>query len=207
MPERRRILWIDDEIETLRSHVLLLESRGYEVVPATNGQDGLSLVFDQSFDAVLLDHRMAGMDGLTVLEELKDRRPHLPVVMITQSQEEDVLDDALRQRTDGFLVKPVQAVQVAHTLKRVIDQQRLKAEATPQQFLKDYRELMEMKSGSPSWKEWIDIYERLVVWDMRMDDLERAGLAQSHRELRDECNALFAERGRAGKTLRCSRSM
>ncbi|MEO2002506.1 MAG: bifunctional response regulator/alkaline phosphatase family protein, partial [Candidatus Poribacteria bacterium] len=189
---RRQILWIDDEIETLRSHVLYLESQGYDVVPATNGHDGLALLHEHAVDAVLLDHRMAGMDGLAVLEAIKKARPHLPVVMVTQSQEDALVDDALRRQVDDFLVKPVQAVQVARTLRRIVDRKTLAAEATPQMYLRDYGELLATRSGDISWKEWTGIYERLVSWDMREDELERAGLAASHRELHAEYNRAFS---------------
>ncbi|MBT3267047.1 response regulator [Candidatus Poribacteria bacterium] len=190
---RRQILWIDDEIDTLRSHVLFLESQGYDVAPAANGQDGLSLLADGAFDAVLLDHRMAGMDGLDVLDAIKTERPHLPVVMVTQSQEDTLMDDALRHQVDDFLVKPVQAVQVARTLRRIVERQSLTEEATPQMYLRDYGELLASRSGDISWKEWAAIYQRLVSWDMREDDLERSGLAASHRELHAEYNRAFSD--------------
>ncbi len=190
--QRRQILWIDDEIDTLRSHVLFLESHAYDVTPASNGQDGLSLLREHVFDAVLLDHRMAGMDGLSALSAIKAERPHLPVVMVTQSQEETLVDDALRGQVDDFLVKPVQAVQVARTLRRIIERQTLTAEATPQMYLRDYGELLATRSGDIEWKEWASIYQRLVAWDMREDELERAGLAESHRELHAEYNRAFS---------------
>jgi CheY-like chemotaxis protein len=190
--QRRQILWIDDEIDTLRSHVLFLESHAYDVTPASNGQDGLSLLREHMFDAVLLDHRMAGMDGLSVLDAIKKERPHLPVVMVTQSQDDALVDDALRRQVDDFLVKPVQAVQVARTLRRIIERRSLTAEATPQMYLRDYGELLATRSGDISWKEWASIYQRLVAWDMREDELERAGLAGSHRELHAEYNRAFS---------------
>ena len=190
---RRQILWIDDEIDTLRSHVLYLESQDYEVTPAANGQDGLTLLHERAFDAVLLDHRMTGMDGLSVLESIKAERPHLPVVMVTQSHEDALMDDALRRQVDDFLVKPVQAVQVARTLRRIVERGNLTAEATPQMYLRDYGDLLATRSSDISWKEWTGVYQRLVSWDMREDELERAGLAGSHRELHAEYNRAFSD--------------
>jgi len=191
--QRHRVLWVDDEIDSLRSHILFLESRGYDVTPAVNGADGLAMIKEDTFDAVLLDHRMAGMEGLAVLERIKREQPYVPVVMVTQSQEDELMDDALRQRVDGFLVKPVQAVQVERTLKRVIDRGRLAQQATPHQYIAEYRQLMEAKSDSPGWQEWLDIYARLTAWDMRMDELEQAGLDGTQRELHAACNTQFSD--------------
>jgi len=192
MPSRR-ILWIDDEIETLRSHVLFLQARDYDVTPAANGKDGLALIEDSSFDAVLLDHRMVGMDGLTVLEAIKSTRPHLPVIMVTQSREEALVDEALRNRADDFLIKPVHAVQVVGTLRRVIDRRRILDAARPQQYMSDLAEITAKKNAAPDWREWADIYSRLVMWDLRIDSLHESGLADAHAELRAECNRLFSD--------------
>lgn len=189
----RRVLWIDDEIETLRSHLLFLKAKDYDVTPVANGKDGLALLEEESFDAVLLDHRMAGMDGLSVLEAIKAKRPHLPVIMITQSREETLIDEALSSCVDDFLIKPVHAVQVVGTLRRVIDQRRIVEAALPRQFTAEYGELTELKNHANHWKDWEELYSRLVIWDMRADELERAGLGEMHRQLHAECNALFAD--------------
>jgi len=189
----RRVLWIDDEIETLRSHLLFLKAKDFDVTPVTNGEDGLALLEEETFDAVLLDHRMAGMDGLSVLEAIKTIRPHLPVIMITQSREDALIEDALRHRVDDFLIKPVQAVQVVGTLRRVIEQERIVEAALPKQFIAEYTALQNLKNNARHWRDWMELYSRLVVWDMRHDDLERAGLGEMHRQLHEECNALFAD--------------
>ncbi|GIX07663.1 MAG: hypothetical protein KatS3mg115_2066 [Candidatus Poribacteria bacterium] len=179
--------------ETLRSHLLFLESRDYRVVTATNGQDGLALLESEGFDAVLLDHRMAGKDGLDVLEEIKERHPFLPVIMVTQSHEEELAEEAFRHRVDGFLVKPVHAVQVApytqtHSGPKAVGGRS----GCPASTWEDHRQIQSLLADDPDWRKWIQIYERLTAWNLRIDELEETGLVVAYRDLYRECNRAFA---------------
>ena len=184
----QEILWIDDEIDSLRSHTLFLESRGYRVTTVSNARDGLALISERRFDAALLDHHMVGMNGLEALDAIKSSNPLLPVVMITQSHEDALMDEALRGRVDDFLVKPTQAVQVARTLRRLLDRKRVEAEGAASQYLNEYRQLASLTDAELDWRGWIDAYRRLCAWDMRMEELSAVGLDANHTELRADLN-------------------
>jgi DNA-binding response OmpR family regulator len=116
----KRVLWVDDEIEFLRAHILFLEEHGYSVEKATNGDDGLALLRTQSFDLVLLDEQMPGQDGLTTLEEIKGLDSNIPVVMVTKSEEERLMEAALGRNINGYLIKPVNPSQVLSVCKGIL---------------------------------------------------------------------------------------
>src|SRR3970040_441949 len=123
--ELKNVLWVDDEIDKLGSHIIFLEQKGYKVTKATNGEDAVLLVGKESFDLVLLDEMMPGKDGLTTLEEIKELKPHLPVVMVTKSEEESLMDDAIGQKIDDYLVKPVNPSQIIIVIKRLLDSKKI----------------------------------------------------------------------------------
>ncbi len=123
----RKILWADDEIELLKAHIIFLEKKGYDLTPVTNGQDAIELVKEQTFDAVLLDEMMPGGDGLSVLAEIKNHDPGLPVIMITKSEEDYIMDNALGARISDYLIKPVNPSQIYTTLKRLLDSLQLRS--------------------------------------------------------------------------------
>ncbi len=120
--ESRRILWIDDEIDFLKPHIFFLEGKGYSITPVSNGDDALSLVKEQHYDAVLLDQIMPGQDGMATLAQIKAIEPDLPVVMVTKSEEEELMDEAIGNRIDDFLVKPLSPNRILPILKRLLDQ-------------------------------------------------------------------------------------
>ena len=121
MAEPKRILWVDDEIAGLTSHILFLEHRGFAVKTAPNGQDALEMLGEDGFDGVLLDEQMPGMRGMTVFERIRDRHPRLPVVMVTKSEEEGLMDQAIGRRVDDYLVKPINPNQVLSVLNRLLE--------------------------------------------------------------------------------------
>ena len=109
-------MWIDDEINSLETHILFLEQKGYQITPAMTGSDGLSLLEEENYDAVLLDHIMPDMDGIRLLSEIKRRYPHLPVVMVTQSEQRVIMNEAIMHHVDDFLMKPLNPKQIASKL-------------------------------------------------------------------------------------------
>ena len=123
---QRKILWADDEIGMLRSHQLYLNDRGYEVTPVSNGEDALALLQKESFDIVLLDEMMPGLDGLSTLEQLKQRDPNIPVIMITKSEEEQIMNEAIGKRSDDYLTKPVNPSQIFMACKRILDSRQIR---------------------------------------------------------------------------------
>ena len=119
------ILWADDEIDQLRSHIIFLEKKGFEIVPVTNGEDAVAMISERPFDLVFLDEQMPGMDGLATLEKIKSERPSLPVVMITKSEEESIMEDAIGGQISDYLIKPVNPNQILLTVKRLLERRQL----------------------------------------------------------------------------------
>jgi len=124
-PNERKILWADDEIELLRSHILFLEEKGYRVTPVSNGEDALASTMREKFDAVLLDESMPGRGGLETLELIKEHDPGLPVILVTKNEAESLMDEAIGRRISDYLLKPVRPMQIFLALKRLLDGDRL----------------------------------------------------------------------------------
>ena len=192
MNGNRRILWIDDEIDFLKPHIVFLEGKGYNITPVSNGDDGLSLIKEQNYDAVLLDQIMPGQDGMSTLALIRQIEPTLPVIMVTKSEEEELMDSAIRNRIDDFLVKPVSPSRILPILKRVLDQEKMIETSVPQDYTADFNKIRIMKEMDPDWREWIDIYIKLAEWDIEFDHLEKTGLEETQAEQKKECNALFS---------------
>jgi len=187
----RRILWVDDEIEMLKPHIIFLEQKGYDVATAPGGHEALELVADQRFDLVLLDEMMMGIDGLETLGELKQLDPSLPVVMVTKSEEEELMNDALGRRIDDFLIKPVKPTQVFLAIKRILDGRRFQQDQLAQSYAAQFNELRMRIMDVMDWRDWIDVYGRLVNWDLELDRFRDSGLRQTHFDLNQTANAEF----------------
>ena len=185
--ERQSILWVDDEIDLLRPHILYLEDKGYRVTPVTNGHDALNLVENEPFDIVLLDEMMPGMGGLEVLEGIKARVPRLPVIMITKSEEEHLMDEALGHKISDYLIKPVNPSQIFLACKKIFEAASLERGTTVRNYVRE--------RGTPStpasWEEWTEQYVRSVLWDLELDRLGEAHLRQSHQDHLDDLNRRF----------------
>jgi CheY-like chemotaxis protein len=190
--ENRRILWVDDEIDGLRSHVDFLRGKGYDVMPVSNGDDAVSLIKENQYDAVLLDQIMPGRDGMSTLSLIREVEPSLPVIMVTKSDEEELMDEAIGNRIDGFLVKPISPSGILPVLKRILDQDKIIGTKVPQDYTSDFNKIRAIYDGSPDWRDWIEIYLKLVEWDLEFDRLEKTGLEEAHAELKKECNAVFS---------------
>jgi DNA-binding response OmpR family regulator len=185
------ILWVDDEIDLLRSQILFLEERGYKVRPVSNGKDAIGLVGKESFDLVLLDQMMPGLDGLSTFVGIKEVRPGLPVVMITKMEEEDLIDEALRKRIDDFLLKPVNPVQILSAARRILESKEIRERGLSQEFVADFNDVERLKAEAQTWADWTDLHIRLSNWDIRLDEFPDSGLTQSHLDQRRQCNVEF----------------
>jgi DNA-binding NtrC family response regulator len=136
-----RILWADDEIDQLKAHIIFLQNKGFEITPVTNGEDAISLIQTKPFDIVFLDEQMPGMDGLATLEKIQDLQPSLPVIMITKSEEESIMEDAIGNKIADYLIKPVNPNQILLTVKRILDKRRIQNEKAAQTYLKSFNGL------------------------------------------------------------------
>jgi CheY-like chemotaxis protein len=174
MANEPRILWADDEIDLLRPHILFLESKGYDVTSVANGSDAVEKVKDERYDIVLLDEQMPGMGGLETLEEIKQYAPEIPVVMVTKSEEEHLMEEALGGRISDYLTKPVNPSQILLTIKRLLERSRLRTEKISQNYLQSFNQITMRLMNPLSHEEWVDVYQRLVRYDMELEGDEGA---------------------------------
>ena len=162
------ILWADDEIEHLKPHIMFLEGKGFRVTPVTNGEDAVAMVSKSQFDIVFLDEQMPGLDGLGALAKIKQLQPGLPVVMITKSEEESIMEDAIGSKISDYLIKPVNPNQILLTIKRILDRKRLRNEKSAQTYLKNFNTLSQEIQSHPDFDQWISIYKQLTNWEMEL---------------------------------------
>ncbi len=164
-----RILWADDEIDFLRPHILFLESKGYDVTSVTNGSDAVDQFRHKAFDLVLLDEQMPGLDGLGTLDEIRKLSPEVPVVMITKSEEERLMEEALGGQISDYLTKPVNPSQVLLTCKRLLDGGRLESEKVSQDYMQSFAAISSRLQDRLNHSDWVDVYLKLVSFDMALE--------------------------------------
>ncbi|MDB4674401.1 response regulator, partial [Flavobacteriaceae bacterium] len=140
-PKPIQILWVDDEVDLLKPHILFLSNKGYEVVPCNNGLEAIELLDSTNFQAVLLDENMPGLDGLETLSLLKNKLPNLPVIMVTKNEEEHIMEDAIGSKISDYLIKPVNPNQILLSLKKNLQQGDLIAEKTTRNYQKEFRKI------------------------------------------------------------------
>ena len=162
------LLWVDDEIELLRAHILFLQKKGYDVVTVSNGYDAVEMCAERSFDLVLLDEMMPGLSGLETLQRIKEAAPALPVVMVTKSEEEDIMNQAIGAKIADYLIKPVNPSQILLTLKKNIHRKEIVAEVTESGYQQDFQKIAMSIMECRSWDDWTDIYRRLVHWELEL---------------------------------------
>ena len=190
---RNRILWVDDEIELLRPHILFLEEKGYAVRPSANADDAISLVRQEAFDLVLLDEMMPGKDGLTALAEIKEINPSLPVVMVTKNEEERLMEEAIGSRIDDYLTKPVNPSQILLTCKKILDARKITGARVSRDYIAEFNQIARELLEPLSWQKWIDLYLRICEWEIELDRHPDLSLRQMLAEQKREGNAEFAK--------------
>lgn len=190
---RKKILWVDDEIELLRPHILFLEERGYQMTGCVSGDEALALALKENFDLVLLDEMMPGKDGLTTLDELKELRPHLPVVMITKSEEESLMEDAIGQKIDDYLTKPANPSQVLMVIKRILETRKIRGESLSKRYISDINRFNQKLFGPLQPEDWYEAARILAYWDLELDGHPDIGLQHTHQGTRTEWNGEFTK--------------
>jgi CheY-like chemotaxis protein len=186
-----KILWVDDEIESLQSQVLFLRNKGYEVNALTNGFDAIDFVKDNVVDVVLLDETMPGISGLETLAKIKELRSQVPVVLITKNETENLMDDAIGSQISDYLIKPVNPNQVLLSLKKIIDNKRLVAERTTTAYQQQFRNLFMALNSNPDHNEWMEIYKRLVYWELEMEKSDSPEMREVLQSQKSEANTEF----------------
>jgi CheY-like chemotaxis protein len=185
------ILWVDDEIESLKSQILFLKNKGYEVTPVTNGYDALEVLKEKTVDVVLLDESMPGMTGLETLPKIKELHPSLPVVMVTKNEAEYIMEEAIGVQISDYLIKPVNPNQVLLSLKKLMDGKRLVSEKTTQLYQQDFRNLFMALSSNPNHEEWKELYRKLIYWELEMAKSDSSEMMEVLQSQKAEANTEF----------------
>ena len=188
-----KILWVDDEIELLKPHILFLNKKGYEVTTSQSGTEALEEIENANFDIVFLDENMPGISGLETLSELKSLKPEVPVIMITKSEEEFIMDEAIGSKIADYLIKPVNPNQILLSLKKSLDHSRLVTEKTTSNYQQEFRKIAMDMSMVNSCKEWAELYNRLVYWEMELEDIEDSGMFEILESQKIEANSQFGK--------------
>lgn len=192
MARQIHILWTDDEIDLLRPYILFLEEKDYKVTTSSNGTDAVILVEEHDFDLIFLDENMPGITGLETLERIKAIKPSIPVVMITKSEEEDIMDEALGGKISDYLIKPVNPKQILLTIKKNIDSKRLVTEKTTSGYQSQFGQLGMQINSARSFDDWVEVYRRLVYWEMEFESSSAEGMEEVLRMQKTEANHEFS---------------
>ena len=185
------ILWVDDEIDLLKPHILFLEKKNYNVTTCTNGADAIDLVNEQNFDIVFLDENMPGLTGLETLNEIKQKNPNLPIVMITKSEEEYIMEEAIGSKIADYLIKPVNPNQILLSLKKNLDHSRLVSEKTTLNYQQEFRKIAMDLAMVNSYEEWIELYNKLVHWELELENISDSAMLEILESQKDEANTHF----------------
>ncbi|RQO30694.1 two-component system response regulator [Taibaiella sp. KBW10] len=185
------ILWVDDEIESLKSQILFLKNKGYEVTPFTNGYDVLEHLRSNQAEVVILDESMPGMTGLETLSQIKSLYANLPVIMVTKNEAENIMEEAIGGQISDYLIKPVNPNQVLLSLKKIFDGKRLVSEKTTTEYQKDFRNLFMTLNSNPNLEEWKDLYKKLVYWELEMSKSDSPEMLEVFNTQKTEANTEF----------------
>ncbi len=188
-----RILWADDEIDFLKPHIMFLNEKGYEVKTVTNGNDALEAFRNGYYEIVFLDENMPGLTGLETLAEIKNINPDVPIVLITKNEEEHLMEDAIGSKIDDYLIKPVNPRQILLTIKKLTENKRLVSEKTSMAYQQDFRNLGMTLNDNLSYSEWVDVYKKLVFWELSLEKLEDAGMHEILTMQKAEANMQFSK--------------
>lgn len=189
--DKIKILWADDEIELLKPHILFLEQKGYEVTTSNNGDDALDMLKEEPFDIVFLDENMPGMSGIETLTKIKVLQPHLPVVMITKSEEETIMEDAIGSRIADYLIKPVKPNQILLSLKKNLEDKKIVSEKKTFAYQQEFRNIGMEISNDLDYNQWSEIYKKLIRWELELQQSSDEGIIDVLRMQKEEANQVF----------------
>ena len=186
------LLWVDDEIELLRAHIIFLEKKGYEVVTVSNGTDAIDQCRQKTFDLILLDEMMPGLSGLETLQTIKEISPATPVVMVTKSEEENIMDQAIGSKIADYLIKPVNPSQILLTLKKNIHRKEIVTEITQSGYQQSFQDIALQISDCKTYSDWMNVYKRLVHWELELSSTD-SSMTEMLNMQKEEANNGFAK--------------
>lgn len=191
--QRYNILWADDEIELLKPHILFLDKKGYDITPVTSGAEAIDAVEQSNFDVIFLDENMPGMTGLETLTHLKSMRPNVPVVMITKSEEEHIMEEAIASKIADYLIKPINPNQILLSVKKILDNKRLISERTTLGYQQEFQKISMSVNDYLDYDEWSDLYKKLIYWDLEIGSTGENQMAEVLAMQKSEANTNFAK--------------
>ena len=191
--ENIRILWADDEIDLLKPHILFLEEKGYEVLSTQSGDDALDILDDNRVDIVFLDENMPGLSGLETLEIMKTKYPSLPVIMITKSEEEYIMEEAIGSKISDYLIKPVNPKQILLSVKKNLDTTKLVSAKATSTYQREFREIGMELSDDLGNAEWIELFKKLTHWEIELSKSKESGMDEVFQMQKTEANAQFGK--------------
>tara|TARA_B100000029_G_scaffold514323_1_gene616719 strand:- start:1498 stop:3048 length:1551 start_codon:yes stop_codon:yes gene_type:complete len=188
---QKHILWVDDEIELLKPHIIYLEEKGYEITAVNSGEDAIVACKENNIDLVLMDEMMTGLDGLSTLKILKDKEPLLPIVMVTKNEEEWLMEKAIAEKISNYLTKPVNPSQVYIACKNILDNEQISEQQTIKEFLKFYNEIQGVDFKQYNYDDWIALNNKLVNWAIKLDKINDHSFKGMFEEQKIILNNLF----------------
>jgi len=192
MVKNIKILWVDDEIDLLKAHIIYLTEKGFEVETATNGQDALDMIESNFYDLIFLDENMPGLSGLQTLTQIKEIRPEWPVVMITKSEEENIMDEAIGRKIADYLIKPVNPTQILSSIKKNTDKRKLITETTTSGYQSEFTNISLKINDSFTFDDWVDVYKKLTYWELALEEGEGT-MDEVLKMQKSEANFAFAK--------------
>ena len=189
---KTRILWTDDEIEVLKPHLFFLREKGYEIDTCSNGNDTLDLVRQNIYDLIFLDEHMPGLSGIETLRLIKEIRPEIPVVMITKSEEEDIMEAAIGSEIADYLIKPVKPNQILLAIKKNLDQKRLVTEKTTVDYRQEFSRIINLITNAVKPSDWTEIYRKIVYWESELEKSADQGMNEVLKMQENDANIAFS---------------
>ncbi|MBS0000955.1 MAG: PglZ domain-containing protein [Cyclobacteriaceae bacterium] len=191
--QRYNILWADDEIDLLKPHIMFLDKKGYDVIPVNSGSDALEKFDSENFDIVFLDENMPGMTGLETLTRIKEIRPDLPVVMITKSEEEHIMEEAIASKIADYLIKPLNPNQILLSVKKILENKRLVTEKTNLNYQQQFQQISMVVNDYLDYKGWTEIYQKLVYWELELESNQYRQMKEILEMQKMEANSNFVK--------------
>lgn len=188
-----KILWVDDEIDLLKPHIIFLEKKNYKVTTFNNGRDAVDAFEDGNFDIVFLDENMPGMSGLETLSEMKEKKSSTPMIMITKSEEEYIMEEAIGSKIADYLIKPVNPNQILLSLKKNLDHSRLISEKTTLDYQKEFRKISMEMAMVRSYEDWVELYKKLIFWELELENINDQSMVEILESQKVEANAQFGK--------------
>ena len=185
------ILWVDDEIELLKPHVIYLQSKGYNLTTAKSGDEALEIIENNSFNLIFLDENMPGLSGLETLNIIKDKFNNIPVVMITKSEEESIMEEAIGSKISDYLIKPVNPSQILLSIKKNLDSSRLVDEKIARGYQQEFRNISLQLSSNLSFEEWCDVYKKIIFWELELEKSNDNSIDEIISMQKTEANSQF----------------